>query len=118
MVGADRPSRVGRIYWAMAAYLGGFVILIGLLVRYFILPGLAVLNDPATSEAQRNRLGAVAALLMVLVLILLLVGLVLVFRVRRYFHEHSSRRQQTVCVDAWAESANRVPAQDGEDDQA
>ena len=116
MVNQRRQGGAGRIYWAMLAYVGGFAILIGLLLRYFILPGLAVMNDPSTSDEQRQRLAAMAALLMALVLQLLLIGLLVVFRMRRLFNEQGGGRQRTAYVDAWAESAKRVSVEPDDDE--
>lgn len=90
-------------------FLAGFAGLISLLSRYFLIPALLAAND--ATAAQKRQLSAVATLLLAVVLFILGVGLMLVFRVRRFFFPRSTgseSRQHTSCVDAWSESARRM----------
>lgn len=108
-----RTSRVfGRIHWAILAFLGGFVVLILLLLAWFIAPGMAVLGDPGTTDDDRARIAAIAALLLAVLLVILFVGLLLTFRVRRYIIGDPQPRGRTRHTDAWAESARRLRSRD------
>ena len=101
--------------WAMVAYLLGFAVLITFIAWYYLIPAL----EAATSATpnQRQQLSAYSLLLMAVVLLIVFVGIVLTFRVSRYFFPRPPhRRTQTEYVDAWAESAKRLDASDSKDD--
>ncbi len=112
-----RRVRTGSIHWAIIAFLAGFVVLILLLLMWFITPGMAVVGDPEATDTDRARIAALAALLLAVVLVMLFVGLILTFRVRRYFFDPSKPRQTTRYTDAWAESARRYQAQEDASDK-
>ncbi|WP_428938491.1 hypothetical protein [Fontivita pretiosa] len=104
--------RAGRAIWTVVVFLAGFAALISLLSRYFLIPALLAAHDATASE--KRQLSAVATLLLAVVLFILGVGLMLVFRVRRFFFPRSTgseSRQQTSYVDAWTESAKRFKNQ-------
>lgn len=116
MVTVRRWDRTGRIHWAIIAFLGGFVVLmLGLLV-WFIVPGMQVLGDSDAPQGNRAGLSAVASLLLAVLLVTLFVGLLLTFRVRRFFFGDPQPRQRTGYADAWAESGRRLKTHDDPDD--
>lgn len=108
MVKSPGHDRTRRFHWAMIAFLGGFVVVMLLVLAWFITPGLAVLGDPDATDGDRMRIAAVAALLLAVLLVMLFVGLLLTFRVRRYFFGDPRPHETTRYSDAWAESANRL----------
>jgi H+/Cl- antiporter ClcA len=100
----DPHKRLRRTLWAAMAFLVGFVIFITVLSHYFLIPGLEAARG--ASSGERRQLSAYAMLLMVLALLIVVVGILLTFRVRRFFLPKSSHGP-TQYVDAWAESAAR-----------
>lgn len=105
-LGLPRPP---RFLWPMVWFLIGFVALILLLIRYFLLPAADAARD--ADVLGRRQLSAVSMLLLAVVLITLLVGLMLVFRIRRYLAPgtgESRQRTETRYVDAWTESGKRL----------
>jgi hypothetical protein len=111
----DQHHRFRRSMWAMVAYLLGFAVLITFIAWYYLIPAL----EAATSATprQRQQLSAYSLLLMAVVLLIVFVGIVLTFRVSRYFFPRPSHtRTPTKYVDAWAESAKRLEPHASEDD--
>ena len=105
-------DRTGRFHWAVIAFLGGVVVLMLGLLAWFIVPGMQVLSSPDATETDRAGISALAALLLAVLLVILFVGLLLTFRVRRFFFGDSQPRQRTRYTDAWEESAKRLKPQD------
>jgi hypothetical protein len=101
-----RDYRIWRAPWALVLFLLGFFALLVIVSRYYLLPAFAVLEGATPSE--RKWLSAASMLLMSVVLFTVIVGLILVFRVRRYFAPPPSTRTKTQYIDAWAESAKRM----------
>jgi len=99
------PDGLRRSLWATVAFLLGFAGLITILSKYFLIPGLDAAADATAPE--KRQLSAFALLLLAIVLLLLVVGLLMTFRVSRFFTARSPRTQ-TKYVDAWAESARRL----------
>ena len=100
--------------WAMVAYLLGFAVLITFIAWYYLIPALDAATD--ASPRQRQQLSAYSLLLMAVVLLIVFVGIVLTFRVSRYFFPRpQGGRTQTKYIDAWAESAKRL--EPGGDDE-
>ena len=102
--------------WAMVAFLLGFAILITFVAWYFLIPALEAAGN--ASPRQQQQLSATSLLVMAVVLLIVFVGIVLTFRVSRYFFPRPSHatRTQTKYVDAWAESAKRIEASASEED--
>jgi uncharacterized membrane protein YdjX (TVP38/TMEM64 family) len=98
--------RLGRSLLVTVIYLAGFALLILWLARYYLLPAYATL-DGATPE-ERQWLSAWSILLMSVVLVLLITGLILTFRVGRYFLPREGKPSRTDYPDAWQESARRL----------
>ena len=96
-----------RFHWALAAFLLGFVALLLLLTHGYLLPATQAMRN-ATPEEKR-RIAAYSRLLMVVVLVLLGAGLILTFRVGRFFlPRHRPKLTRTPYTDAWSESSQRV----------
>ena len=104
--------------WAMVAYLLGFAVLITFIAWYYLIPALEAATN--ATPPQRQQLSAYSLLLLAIILLIVFVGIVLTFRVSRYFFPRPPHgRTQTEYVDAWAESAKRLDAPDpgeGDDD--
>jgi hypothetical protein len=110
-----RPFRPARSLWAMIAFLAGFTILITVLAHYFLIPAMEAAQG--ATPAQKRQLSAYSTLLLAVVLFVLGVGLVLVFRIRRFFFPRAtSAPQKTEYVDAWSESARRLEKRPRMDD--
>ena len=111
--------RLKRALWAMAAFLVGFAILIVIVSHYYLLPAMEAARGADLSG--RRQLSAFSTLLLAVVLFVLLVGLGMTFRVHRLFFPRPMPPPppRTQHVDAWAESARRVPTppvDEGDDD--
>src|SRR5690349_23543853 len=105
--------RRGLAYVRAVAYLVGFGILIAFVVHYYLIPALQAAGQATRSE--RRVLSAHALLLLVLLLLILFLGLVLVFRVGRFFlPRHHTRSKPTQYPDAWEESARRAKVDESE----
>ena len=103
----DPHMRFRRSLWALVIYLLGFAAFIAILSWYFLLPALDA--SQSATPRQKQQLSAYSLLLLAVVLLVILAGLVLTFRISRYFFPRpQSRRTQTKYVDAWAESARRL----------
>ena len=101
--------RSGRSHWAVVAFLLAFALLIVIVSHYYLFPALEAASEAAPNE--RKTLAAYSWLLMVVILFVLGVGLVLTFRVGRFFFPRTTGdepRSKTQYVDAWAESAKRL----------
>ena len=100
--------RCGRIYWATLAFLLGFAVLIYFISDWYLLPAFDAARN--ANAAEKKSLAAHAWLLLAVVLVILVCGILLTFRFGRFFLP--GRRdplRPTKYVDAWAESAKRMP---------
>jgi type II secretory pathway component PulF len=112
---ADQHQRFRRSMWGMIAYLLGFALLITFIARYYLIPAMQAAQ--AATPGQKQQLTAYSMLLMAIVLLIAFVGIVLTFRISRFFFPRPPhQRTQTQYVDAWAESAKRLDASAPEDD--
>src|SRR4029079_1940110 len=80
--------RLRQSLWAMVVFLAGFSALISVVSHYFLIPALLASHD--ATPAEKRLLSGSAALLMAVVLFILCVGIMLVFRVRRFFFPSAS----------------------------
>ena len=115
MLPRHRRFRAGRTPWAVLCFLIGFGALIIFVSFYYLMPAM----DAALSAGpkQRRHLAAYSWLLMSLVLFILFVGLLMTFRIGRFFFPRSTPPPaRTKYVDAWAESAKRVSVPDEADE--
>ena len=103
----SRPPRAGRTVWAVLAFLLLFAGLLLLVADLYLLPALSAY--PHVSPAAQRKMSADALLLMALMLVILLCGLLLTFRVGRFFFPRPTHRPTpTKYVDAWAEAGRRA----------
>jgi hypothetical protein len=78
-----------RTLWATVAFLLAFVALLSLIADYFMRP--AVQAAHVATPPERRELSAISILLLVILLTMLTVGLMLTFRVRRFFTSTKSK---------------------------
>ena len=108
---STNPS--GLAYARVIAFMLGFAALIIFVAHYYLYPAMEAAGQ-ATPQ-QKKLLAAHAWLLMALILFIILVGLILIFRVGRFFIPRSTTRAKpTNYPDAWAESARRVKVDEEE----
>jgi hypothetical protein len=101
-----RPPR-GAIHWAVLSFLLAFSALLLLVIWYYLVPAADAAR--VASPPDKARLRAVSALLLAVILFVLLVGLILTFRVGRFFFPRPPAKPiKTEYVDAWAESGKRL----------
>ena len=95
------------------AFMAGFGALVVFVCYDYLMPAMEAAGQAAPRE--RRLLSAHSRLLLALLLFILLVGLILTFRVGRFFIPRRRQRPKpTVYPDAWAESARRVQVDDEE----
>ena len=114
------PHRLRRALWATVAFLGGFGVLIVIVANYFLLPAADAAR--VADHAGRRQLSAVAMLMLAILLFIMLVGLLMTFRIRRFFQPmeeggDAGVRAKTEHIDAWAESARRMTAPPRDEDE-
>jgi hypothetical protein len=108
--------RLARSNWAFAVFLLGFMILLIGVCYYFLYP--AYLARRHATPVERARLRAWAALILALLLITLGCGLMLTFRIGRFFFPRPTQpRTRTPYVDIWTEAGKRLqpPGEEEED---
>jgi Na+/phosphate symporter len=105
-----RPTRVsprGVAYAPVIAFLLGFGALLVFVSYFYLFPALEA-RQTATPQEKRV-LAAHSLLLLAVLLFILLSGLILTFRIGRFFlPRRHNRAKPTVYPDAWAESARRI----------
>lgn len=95
-----------RSIWAMVVFLLGFALLIWIVSNQFLFPALAAANS--ATLPQKQQLVAYSRLILAIVLLILCVGILILFRVRRFFFPSPTQpRQKTQYVDAWTEAGKR-----------
>lgn len=91
----------------MIAFLVGFAVLILMVTYWYLFPAMSAARH--ARPEQKQQLVATARLMLSVVLVLLVAGLLLAFRVGRFF---LPRRRYpaapTPHVDAWAEAGKRL----------
>jgi len=101
------PHRRAFTFWPALFFLVFFALLIVFVSNYYLLPALSA-SQSATQPA-RAHLRAEAALVLSILLVILFCGLVLMFKVHRFFLPGpKAPRTQTKYVDAWAEAGKRA----------
>jgi hypothetical protein len=112
-VGSRFARRQGKVWVSVLIYLVGFVLLLAVVSKMFLIPALRAASG--SDPIGRRQIGAVAWLIMSLVLLYLVMGLILTFRIGRFFFPRPrGPRVKTQYIDAWAESAKRLDKKDGE----
>lgn len=100
-------SHSGRIIIAVTVYLVGFTLLLLAVSHFYLIPAYKAFA--AGNPAQQKALSITAALVLTLILFILLAGLLLSFRVGRFFWRKTSHRPApTKYTDAWKESGRRM----------
>ena len=109
-----QPAPPERKPWAILAFLVGFLVLLVFICFYYLLPALREYQH--ASHAYQQQMRAWSTLLLAILLIILLCGLMLTFRIGRFFFPRRDvRRTQTHYVDAWAEAGRRLEPPDSHD---
>jgi hypothetical protein len=109
--GRGSRFRPGRSPIAVLIYLVGFVALLVFVSWYYLFPALAATRG--ADPLQRKLLSAHAAMILALVLFILMAGLLMTFRISRFFRPRQAPRgKPTEYPDAWAESARRLKIPD------
>jgi hypothetical protein len=104
-------NRSGRSTLAVLIFLLLFSALIIFVTEVFLLPAMSVVKNATPPE--RLRLQAVSTLLLAIVLLILIVGLLLTFRIGRFFFPRPTEpRVQTKYTDAWTEAGRRAKTPD------
>jgi hypothetical protein len=108
MTNNDPTSRPRRAYLGAIAFLLAFFLLLLLVSNRFLIPALRISND--IDPTGRKHLAAIASLVLTIVLFSLFVLLFMVFRPGRFFLARKTEpRTKTDYIDAWQESADRMP---------
>ncbi len=101
------PANSGRTIAAVLGFLILFAILVILASRFYLIPAMEIARR--SDHAHRRLLAARSLLLMSVLLTILLVGLLMTFRISRFFFPPQSRpRVRTKVVDAWLEAGKRL----------
>lgn len=114
----SRHRRPARTQWAVLAFLTAFAIGFVVLSHYYLLPALQTFLK-AKQQGDKHGLQAItatSALLLAILLVILIAGILLTFRIGRYFFPRKTEpRTKTKYVDAWAESAKRMEVPPADD---
>lgn len=106
-----RHRRPGRAPWSVVTFLALYAMGLSALAYYYMVPATRALmaaKQDADLHGQR-AIGATATLLLMVALLVLVSGIVITFRVGRYFFPRKTApRTTTRYVDAWAESGKRM----------
>ena len=111
------PDRPARTHVAVIGFLVAFAVGFVALSYYYLFPALrAFLEAKELGDKKGQKaISATSALLLAILLVILVAGLILTFRIGRFFFpRQTAPRTRTKYVDAWAESAKRMqtPAED------
>jgi hypothetical protein len=106
-----RRRRPGRSQWGVLAFLVAFTLgLIGL-TYYYLLPAHRTFLQARQQgdKTGQHAITATSALLLAVILVILVTGLILTFRIGRFFFPRKlPPRTKTKYVDVWAESGKRL----------
>ena len=105
--------RSGRVLIRAVIFLATFALVLLVVANLYLLPAFRAAH--AANAAERRQLAAHATLVLAVVLFVLFAGLVLTFRVGRYFFPKPpvARPKPTEYVQPWAEAGRRRnPADD------
>ncbi|HEY8746347.1 MAG TPA: hypothetical protein VIM11_00125 [Tepidisphaeraceae bacterium] len=109
----NEPPQPGPGYIRVLAFLLGFAVLLLFVSRYYLIPAMEAYGQ--ASPDQRQILVAHSRLLLAIILLILLVGLILTFRVGRFFFPRMQQpAKPTQYPDAYAEAARRIKVDDVE----
>ena len=100
-----------RTIIAVLIYLVGFLLLLTLVSHFYLIPATQVYAG--ADPRARKLLSADATLIMMVILLLLFVGLLITFRISRFFRPRpNTPNKPTEYVDAWKEAARRLKTPD------
>jgi hypothetical protein len=109
-------GRPGRTLLAVVIYLGSFGILVAVVSEYYLIPALRA-KQVATPD-QQKVLAVSSRLILTVVLFVLLMGLLLTFRIGRFFFPRRGEPMKpTKYVDAWQEAGRRLEVPEEEEDE-
>ncbi|MDB5302416.1 MAG: hypothetical protein JWO87_4079 [Phycisphaerales bacterium] len=112
--GRGGKFRPGRSPIAVLIYLVGYVVLLVFVSWYYLFPALVATRG--ADPLQRKLLSAHATMILALVLFILMAGLLLTFRIGRFFRPRQSPPgKPTEYIDAWTESARRMKTPEEEE---
>ena len=107
LLNGPRPLRLGIAYTRLIVFLCAFAGLVIFVAYYYLFPAMEAAKK--ATPPQRRLLSAHARLVLALLLFILLCGLILTFRVGRFFLPRRQQRDKpTIYSDAWVESARRL----------
>jgi len=107
LVSRGSHSRFGIAYARLIAFLAAFAALVIFVAHYYLFPAMEAAKT--ATPPQRRVLAAHSRLVLAILLFILLCGLILTFRVGRFFlPRRGQRNKPTIYPDAWAESARRL----------
>ena len=78
-----------RTFWATLAFLIAFTALLSLIADYFMRPAIQAAH--VATPPERRELSAISILLLSILLTMLTIGLLLTFRVRRFFTSNKQK---------------------------
>jgi len=103
----------GFTYWKPLLFLGCFTGLLIFLTSIYLVPAMDAYR--VGTPMERRQIDAYSTLLLTVVLLILLSGLILTFRIGRFFFPRDlPKRTKTKYVDVWTEAGRRleVPPRD------
>lgn len=110
-----RP-RSGRLHIAVLIFLAAFAAFLVFLSSYYLLPALEAFRD--ADRTGRKAISATSTLLLAVLLFSLVAGILLTFRIGRFFFPRNSPpRSRTKYVDVWSEAGKRIKTPPEDDDQ-
>jgi hypothetical protein len=107
---SSMPPRA-RTHIALLVFLIAFTGFIAFLSTYYLIPAARASLEAkkAGDKLGTHAISATSALLLAVLLMILVAGIMLTFRLGRYFFPRkTSPRTHTKYVDAWAESGKRM----------
>src|SRR5205085_742050 len=112
------PRRSGRTLVAVVIYLVSFGILLALVSKYYLIPAL-IAKQTTDNPKAKEVLAASSRLILCLVLFVLLMGLLLTFRIGRFFFPRKrDPMKPTPYTDIWSEAGRRLKVPPEEDEEA
>lgn len=117
-----RSQRSGRSILAVLVFLSLFCALLALVVLFYVNPMLehaSHLDKNIPEQLQkRHAIAANAMLVLMLLLTLLVIGLLMTFRISRFFFPPPTLpRTRTKVIDAWAEAGKRMEKENSEHEE-
>jgi hypothetical protein len=110
-------GRSGRTLVGVVAFFVLFTVLLLMVYKFYTIPWIAEAQH--ASKSHLRKMSAEALLLMCVLLAILFAGLLVTFRISRFFVQPpAQKRCPTKVVDAWGEAGKRMgeqPAKDEDD---